>query len=84
MWALSFLWKTVLKRNISVVAWYHYSLKKKKVSKFALKKADKYLAISSGVQEELLSYGISEEKAYEIMHEANEIKDKTRSSISLR
>lgn len=29
-------------------------------------------------------YGISEEKAYEITHEANEIKDKTRSSISLK
>jgi UDP-D-galactose:(glucosyl)LPS alpha-1,6-D-galactosyltransferase len=75
MWALSFLWKTVLKRNISVVAWYHYSLKKKKVSKFALKKADKYLAISSGVQEELLSYGISEENVHLIY---NPVQNSTR------
>lgn len=45
-------------KDTKIVSWYHYSLSQKKVNSFLLKKADYYMAISSGIQEQLISKGI--------------------------
>lgn len=58
IWALSYFWKKFFHKDITVVSWYHYSLKKKKIPSMLLKMADKYLAISTGVRDELETAGV--------------------------
>lgn len=53
IWALLWILKTIHKKPVVIVAWYHFSLVQKPVNNLLLKASDKYLAISSGIKREL-------------------------------
>ncbi|PTM25442.1 hypothetical protein DA801_04465 [Lacticaseibacillus rhamnosus] len=61
IWTILWLLKTVQRKNILVVAWYHFSLVQKPINALLLRASDKYLAISSGIKRELIRRGISQE-----------------------
>ncbi len=50
------------------MSWYHYSLSSKKVASPLLKSADGYLAISTGIAEQIVATGISEDKVKTIFN----------------
>lgn len=60
MWYLTKVSCRLLRKRTKVIAWYHYSLEQKPVKKLFLKNADHYLAISSGIVQQLIKNGISE------------------------
>lgn len=62
MWYLAKLSCRFLHRKTKVISWYHYSLKQKPIKSIFLKGADHYLAISSGIVDQLVSYGIRRDK----------------------
>lgn len=62
MWSFAYIYKKILRRNFLVVSWYHYSLSAKPINKLFLKKADLYLAISSGIARQFLNLGIDSSK----------------------
>lgn len=68
MWSLIYLWSKILRKKVQVVSWYHYSLKKKPVNSVLLSMADNYLAISSGVRDELVELGIKNQKIHLIFN----------------
>lgn len=61
IWTLAFFYKKILKGKYQVFSWYHYSLKDKPLKSIFLKKADKFLAISSGIKRQLIAKGIPED-----------------------
>ncbi|MBJ7223405.1 MULTISPECIES: lipopolysaccharide 1,6-galactosyltransferase [unclassified Brenneria] len=54
-------------RNIRLISWIHYSLDHKKYSERVLE-ADYHLAISSGIQQQLVNRGVPAEKIYTIFN----------------
>ena len=66
MWFLAYRIVHLLKLKTRVIAWYHYSLKRKPVRPLFLHAADDYLAISDAISEELVRAGIAREHVYTI------------------
>jgi len=64
IWYLAKLCLRILRRDTPVIGWYHYSIDQKPINKIFLKAADYYLAISSGIKEQLIKKGIEKEKIY--------------------
>lgn len=64
MWFLSKQTVKIFHLNIPVIAWYHYSLAQKPIRSLFLNSADYYLAISSGIQKQLVKLGISRSKIF--------------------
>lgn len=62
MWTIAFLYKKLLSKKFKVVEWYHYSLEEKRINRFLLKSADQYLAISSGIKQQLISKNVNPSK----------------------
>lgn len=62
MWFLAKLCARILKLDTVIISWYHYSLKQKPVKSLLLKSADYYLAISSGIKQQLVSNGVDSNK----------------------
>lgn len=68
MWYLSKMACKRLHLNIPIIAWYHYSLSQKPIKKLFLKSADYYLAISSGIKQQLIQLGIPSNKIFLIFN----------------
>ncbi|WP_251545350.1 glycosyltransferase [Limosilactobacillus caecicola] len=64
MWFLSKKAVQRLKLDIPVIAWYHYSLQQKPIKSLFLKSADYFLAISSGIRNQLVARGIQQDKIF--------------------
>lgn len=62
IWTLAYKIKKKKSPNTKVIAWYHYSFKKKGVNRKYLNYTDKFWAISDGIREELISMGVSSRK----------------------
>lgn len=62
IWTILYFFKQIGQRDYQVVSWYHYSLSIKSVKRFFLLKADVYLAISSGIAQQLIASGVDKEK----------------------
>lgn len=62
MWMLLYWIKKIFHYDYEVISWYHYSLKEKPVRSFILKSADRYLAISTGIAKQIVSYGVDASK----------------------
>lgn len=60
IWFLAKLSLRILRKKAKVIAWYHYSLKQKPIKNIFLMSADHYLAISSGIVDQLVKLGVSE------------------------
>ena len=58
IWFMASIIRRLTKKNYTVVAWYHYSFRKKPIKKLFLRSADCFLAISSGIKQELTDLGI--------------------------
>lgn len=66
MWTLAKL--CTFTQKTPIIAWYHYSLRQKPVNYFLLHSADYFLAISSGIRNELITKGIPSGKIYLILN----------------
>lgn len=66
MWFLAYRIVHLLKLKTKVIAWYHYSLKRKPVRPLFLHAADDYLAISDAISAELVRAGISQDHIFTI------------------
>lgn len=66
MWFLAYRIAHLLKLKTKVIAWYHYSLKRKPVRLLFLHAADDYLAISDAISTELVRAGISRDHIFTI------------------
>lgn len=73
MWFISKMWIKLFRYDITVIAWYHYSLQQKPIKKILLNGADYYLAISSGIKEQLISNGINPAKISLIYNPVKEV-----------
>lgn len=62
IWTILYMIKFLFRKNYQVISWYHYSLSVKPIRKFLLYKADAYLAISSGIMNQLVDLGIDKNK----------------------
>lgn len=71
MWTLAYYIKKLLSLNTLIIAWYHYSFKQKNINHRYLHTADYFWAISKGIENELLSYGVDPEKIYLIYNPVN-------------
>lgn len=60
IWTILWLFKTIQRKKVLIVAWYHFSLVQKPVNTLLLRSSDKYLAISSGIKRELIKRGVSQ------------------------
>lgn len=60
IWTILWFFKTVQRKKVLIVAWYHFSLVQKPVNALLLRASDKYLAISSGIKRELIKRGVSQ------------------------
>lgn len=58
IWSIAYFEKRIFDPKIKIVAWYHFSFKRKKVKKMYLHTTDFFLAISRGIKEELISLGV--------------------------
>lgn len=68
MWYLSYRIVKLLSLHTKVISWYHYSLERKPVKSLFLQAADYYLAISSAIQKELVTAGISPDRVFTIFN----------------
>lgn len=57
IWKICYIQRTIFKRSFQLFAWYHYSINQKGLSRFAIKSPDRFLAISTGIKEQLISRG---------------------------
>lgn len=73
IWYLSKKIITILKLNIPIIAWYHYSLNEHPVKEKFLKSADYYLAISSGIKEQLIAKGINSNNIFLVYNPVSNI-----------
>lgn len=64
MWTIAKYISKQMHINIPIIAWYHYSLSNKPIKPFILKSADYYLAISSGIKQELINRGIEAKRIF--------------------
>ena len=64
MWFLAKQSVKILHFSIPVISWYHYSLLQKPIKPFLLKSADAFLAISSGIKNQLINLGQASSKIY--------------------
>lgn len=71
MWAVSKMSCKILHRKTKVIAWYHYSLLQKPIQKSILDSADAYLAISSGIEQQIVDAGIDRDDIYLIFNPVN-------------
>ncbi|MTV82653.1 glycosyltransferase [Secundilactobacillus folii] len=62
IWSFAFFVKKAFHVDTITIAWFHYSFKKKKVKKIYLNSTDYFWAISQGIKNEILEYGVPEEK----------------------
>jgi len=62
IWIIAKYWRKYYNSKAKIIAWYHYSLSKKPLSKRALESADYFWAISGGIKQQLKRQGISDEK----------------------
>ena len=62
IWELAYFVRAFTHVNFKIYAWYHYSIKKKKIRHSALRRCDHFLAISHGIASQLKSLGIDESK----------------------
>lgn len=62
IWSIAYDQCHKRKIKTKIIAWYHYSYIKKKVKRKYLRKADIFWAISSGIKDELIYYGINPSK----------------------
>ncbi|HIS89071.1 glycosyltransferase [Limosilactobacillus reuteri] len=68
IWYLAKKSLKLLKRKTPVIAWYHYSIDQKPIKHIFLNSADYYLAISSGIKEQLKKRGISSNRIFLIFN----------------
>ena len=68
IWYLAKLCLRLLHRNTPVIGWYHYSIDQKPIKKVFLNAADYYLAISSGIKNQLIKKGIPQRKIYLVLN----------------
>ncbi|WP_203621237.1 glycosyltransferase [Apilactobacillus nanyangensis] len=61
MWFVAKMISTFFRKNVKIVAWYHYSYRLKPVRKIFLNSADKYFVISRSGRDELLENNIKDE-----------------------
>ncbi len=71
IWKFSKIFSSCLSSKTKVIAWYHYSFKKKNVNQFFLKNIDGFWAISTGIKEELISLGVPKDKIHIIFNPIN-------------
>lgn len=64
MWTLAFYVRNMLSLNTCIIAWYHYSYTQKKINRKYLHTTDYFWAISNGIENELISYGVDSNKIY--------------------
>ena len=62
IWTLAYKIKRKTSPNTKIIAWYHYSFKKKDVKKIYLDNVDEFWAISNGIRKELISMGVPSKK----------------------
>ncbi|PWF99788.1 glycosyltransferase [Levilactobacillus bambusae] len=62
MWTILFFIKKIMNEDYRVCAWYHYSLASKPLKKIELHSFDQFLAISSGIEKQLIDLGIKDTK----------------------
>ncbi len=60
IWEVVYFLRTLTKKNFKIYAWYHYSIKQKRVSSSALKRCDHFFAISTGIAKQLTEMGVDE------------------------
>lgn len=68
MWSLAQYIKKVIHLNAPVIAWYHYSTTQHPIKKFFLHSCDYYLAISTGIKEELKKSGIASSRIFNVLN----------------
>ena len=59
IWNLAAKFTAKYSPSTKIIAWYHYSYNMKKVNPKYLKNVDRFWAISTGIKNELIDYGIS-------------------------
>lgn len=64
MWTWAFYVRNMLSLNTCIIAWYHYSYIQKKINRKYLHTTDYFWAISKGIENELISYGVDSNKIY--------------------
>lgn len=62
VWIIAKYWRKYYNSKAKVIAWYHYSLSKKPLSKRAIESADYFWSISSGIKNQLMLQGIADDK----------------------
>lgn len=62
IWETIYFLRLLLRMNFKIYAWYHYSIEQKHISNRALHRCDHFLAISSGIAQQLERRGIRESK----------------------
>lgn len=75
IWNLAAKFKTKYSPATKIIAWYHYSYKMKNVNLKYLKGVDRFWAISTGIKNELINYGISSSKIDVVFNPINLKKD---------
>lgn len=66
IWSIAYKAKKYCCPNTKVIAWYHFSFDRKKVKNKYLYNVDSFWVISSGIKQELINRGISENKIFVI------------------
>lgn len=64
IWTLVKKIAKIFQKKIPVIAWYHFSLKERPIKSMLLYSADYYLAISSGIRDQLIDKGIEPNKIF--------------------
>lgn len=68
LWYLAKKCLKLMHRNTPVIGWYHYSIDQKPIKSLFLKAADYYLAISSGIKDQLIERGIAANKIFLVLN----------------
>ncbi len=71
MWTIAYKVKKIYNCNTKIIAWYHYSFKKKNVKKIYLNNVDIFWAISNGIKNELISMGVNPNKIKVVFNPIN-------------
>lgn len=71
IWSIAYKFKKSVSPNTKIIAWYHYSFKMKRIKPKYLQRADEFWAISTGIEKELVSLGVSKTKIRVIFNPIN-------------
>lgn len=64
IWTLLFYLNRIFRKQAKILGWYHYSIYKKNISQLAIHSLDGFLAISSGIANEVAKLGLNREKIF--------------------